>query len=207
MPMPCHVLQSNNYLQVSTRHHLRSWSTPRCSEGRAMTRITSVFKHAWPIWKKHASKSVKKKMQAMLQAGMLCWTRSNIKTVKQPLIHTHQGDKLTKGQSSMIYIQSTYLGLTSWPPCDNVQKPSGKLLETITGCYQDTGRGPGSAACPMMLGKNGLQVSPNTVECHQTLTASPNTEAPDGLTRTTSKHMHNTQASAQKLLQGITHLG
>ena len=71
-----------------------------------------------------------------------------------------------QANAQMLLQGRTHLELTSWPPCDDLQKPSEKLLEIITGCYQDTGRGPGSAACPTMVGKNGQTLG---FESRQTL--------------------------------------
>ena len=41
---------------------------------------------------------------------------------------------------------------------------SAELLQTFIECYQDTGRGPGSAACPVMVGKSGGQTQRGTQE-------------------------------------------
>ena len=81
--------------------------------------------------------------------------------------------------------------LTSWPRCDNLHKPRQKHLETFTECYQDTGRGPGSAACPTVVGigvgKPWAVSDHNRCEQQQSLAATKVAEAPVCQTSTTCK--------------------
>jgi len=82
------------------------------------------------------------------------------KVVNQPLLHK-SGEPTT---DTTYQTNQSYLQLTSWPLCDNLRKPWQKLLETFTECYQDTGQGPGSAACPTVVDNLGGQTQFGTQE-------------------------------------------